>query len=259
MIDIRALHVCYGADAALTDFSLSIPRGRVTTLIGPNGCGKTTLLRACARLLPAAQGEILLENRPISAYGRTEFARRVAFLPQTRPVPAMRVRELVEHGRFPHLSFSRRLCAADHAAVEEALRLTDTAAWADRDVHTLSGGERQRVYIAMVLAQGADVIFLDEPTTYLDLRCQFELLELIRALNAQGKTFVLVLHDLAHALLYSDQVVLMERGRLILAAPPRELLESGHIDAVMGVRTHITPDGQPYFTPQTAAASALFK
>lgn len=249
MIDIQSLHVRYGAVQALTDFSLSIPRASVSTIIGPNGCGKTTLLRACARLIPCAQGEIHLDGQPISEYGRTEFARKVAFLPQSRPVPAMRVRELVEYGRFPHLSFSRQLRAQDHAAVAQALELTRTTAWADRDVRTLSGGERQRVYLAMALAQGADVILLDEPGTYLDLRCQFEVLSLIRTLHAQGKTFVLVLHDLAHALLYSDYVVLMERGRLVCAAPPQALLQSGQLDRVMGVRTHLAPDGQPYFTP----------
>ena len=249
MIEIHSLDVRYGATPVLKDISLAVPRGQITTLIGPNGCGKTTLLRACARLIPHVRGDIRLDDRPIADYGRTEFARRMAFLPQSRPVPALRVRELVEQGRYPHLSFSRQLRAADHAAVEQELALTHTKASENRDVRTLSGGERQRVYIAMALSQGADVILLDEPTTYLDLRCQFEVLDLMRTLNAQGKTFMLVLHDLAHALMYSDQVVLMQDGRIVCAAPPRELLASGKIDEVMGVRTHLTPDGQPYFTP----------
>ena len=248
MIEFCHVSAGYGRDAVVRDVSFTAPRGRITALIGPNGSGKTTLLRAGARLLPLVQGEIRLDGQPISAYSRRDFARKAAFLPQSRPLPEMTVRSLVEQGRFPHLGLSRKLTARDREAVAEAMELTRTADWASRDVRALSGGERQRVYIAMVLAQGAEAIFLDEPTTYLDLRCQFELLALIRALNAQGKTFVLVLHDLSHALLYSDQVVLMERGRVAACAAPDALIQSGKIDAVMGVRTHLTADGHPYFT-----------
>lgn len=250
MIEFRQVSVGYGRDAAVRDVCLTVPRGSITTLIGPNGSGKTTLLRAGARLLPLLQGEIRLDGRPLSAYSRRELAQKAAFLPQSRPVPEMRVRTLIEQGRFPHLGLSRQLRAADQEAVVQAMALTQTTAWANRELRSLSGGERQRVYIAMVLAQGAEVILLDEPTTYLDLRCQFELLDLIRLLNAQGKTFVLVLHDLAHALLCSDQVALLDRGRLVACAAPGELIQSGHIDAVMGICTHVTAEGQPYFTPR---------
>lgn len=250
MIEFRHVSVGYGHGAIVQDVSFTVPRGRITTLIGPNGSGKTTLLRAGAGLLAPAQGEILLDGQPLSFYSRRALAKKAAFLPQSRPVPEMTVRALVENGRFPHLGLSRRLRTGDHEAVAQAMALTRTADWAERDVRSLSGGERQRVYIAMVLAQGADVIFLDEPTTYLDLRCQFELLALIRSLNAQGKTFVLVLHDLSHALGCSDQVVLLSGGRIAACGAPGELIASGAIDSVMGVLTHVTADGQTYFTPK---------
>lgn len=250
MIDFRQVCVGYGRDIVVRDVSFHVPRGSITALIGPNGCGKTTLLRAAARLLPLSGGEIILDGGNVSSFERKAFARKAAFLPQARPVPAMTVQLLVEHGRFPHLGFSRHLRSQDHAAIHEAMELTGTAVWAHREVRSLSGGERQRVYLAMVLAQGADVIFLDEPTTYLDLRYQFEVLELIRKLNARGKTFVMVLHDIAQALHYSDEIVLMELGRVCACAPPEAMVHSGRIDAVMGVRTHRTQDGQYYFTPQ---------
>lgn len=247
MIVFERVCAGYGHANTLADVSFAVPRGSVTALIGPNGSGKTTLLRTAARLLPLRQGDIRLDGQSIARYGRREFARRAAFLPQTRPVPAMSVQSLVEQGRYPHQLLPRPLRAQDREAVAQAMELTDVTAWTRRDVRTLSGGERQRVYLAMALAQGADVMLLDEPTTYLDIKVQFELLELIRRLNAQGKTFVLVLHDLTHALAYSDQVVLMQSGRVAACAPPARLLESQKIDEVMGVCARVTADGHPYF------------
>lgn len=249
MIEFRHVTAGYGGAPVVRDVSFLIPRGTVAALIGPNGCGKTTLLRAAARQLPLYEGEVLLDGRPISEYGRREFARRASFMPQVRAVPSISVRTLVSHGRFPHLGLSRQLRPADRAAVDRAMEDTGVAAWADRDLRELSGGERQRVYLAMALAQETDVIFLDEPTTYLDLGRQFEVLDLVGALNARGKTVVMVLHDLAQALGYSRQVILMEQGRLVLCADPEALFESGKIDEVFGVRTCRT-EGTWYFTPR---------
>ena len=250
MIEFCHVTAGYNGVPAVRDVSFRISRGKITALIGPNGCGKTTLLRAAGRQLPLYGGEILLAGRPVSAYGRREFARTASFMPQVRSVPAITVRGLVSHGRFPHLGLSRQLRSGDKAAVEQAMEDTGVSAWANRDLRELSGGERQRVYLAMALAQETEVIFLDEPTTYLDLGRQFEVLELIQALNTRGKTIVMVLHDLAQALEYSHRTVLMERGNVVLGANPQALYESGKIDEVFVVRACRT-EGAWYFAPRS--------
>ncbi len=244
MIEISNVTVGYlPGNPILQDVSFSVPQGSMTTLIGPNGCGKTTLLRAAARQLPLQAGEIRMDGRLIGEYSRKAFARMAAFLPQVRVVPAISVRGLVEHGRFPYLGLSRQLRAADRDAVREAMEITGVYDWADRDLRALSGGERQRVYMAMALAQDTQVIFLDEPTTYLDLRHQFELLEMLQMLKQRGKTILFVLHDLAHALRYSDRIVLMQAGRLVEHGTPQAILRSGKLDEVFGIRTHVAADG----------------
>ena len=248
MIEFCNVSAGYEDALVLKDVSLCVPRGGITSIIGPNGRGKTTLLRAAARQLVLRAGEILLDSKPTAAYGRKEFARKAAFMPQVRSVPSITVESLVAHGRFPYLGLSRKMRAEDKAAVRRAMEDTGVAGWAGRELRELSGGERQRVYIAMALAQDTDIIFLDEPTTYLDLYYQFELLELVCGLNARGKTIVLVLHDLSHALRYSHQVVLMQEGRLVMCAAPQTLFESGKIGAVFRVQAKKTEDGY-YFLP----------
>ena len=252
MLELRGIAAGYGGTPVLREVSFTVPKGSLTALIGPNGCGKTTLLRAAARQLPLLAGEILLDGRPVSSYGRTEFARKAAFMPQVRSVPAITAGALVAHGRFPHLGFSRRLRPEDRAAVQAAMEATGVADWANRDLRALSGGERQRVYLAMALAQDTDLILLDEPTTYLDPGRQFELLDLIASLPGRGKTMVMVLHDLSHALRYSTQLLLLEQGRLVQRGTPEELYAGGQLDRVFGIRSRRAPDGSYYFLPPFA-------
>ena len=252
MLELRGIAAGYGGTPVLREISFTVPKGSLTALIGPNGCGKTTLLRAAARQLPLLAGEILLDGRPVSSYGRTEFARKAAFMPQVRSVPAITAGALVAHGRFPHLGFSRRLRPEDRAAVQAAMEATGVADWANRDLRALSGGERQRVYLAMALAQDTDLILLDEPTTYLDPGRQFELLDLIASLPGRGKTVVMDLHDLSHALRYSTQLLLLEQGRLVQRGTPEELYAGGQLDRVFGIRSRRAPDGSYYFLPPFA-------
>ncbi|MGI6260856.1 MAG: ABC transporter ATP-binding protein [Acutalibacteraceae bacterium] len=229
--------ICCGYDRVpvLRDISFSAEPGLLTGLVGTNGCGKTTLLKTAAGLLAPCGGEILLDGQPVSALTRREFARQVSYLPQNRPVPEISVELLAEHGRFPHLGFSRTLTAADRAAVERALLLSGTEGLRPRNVAHLSGGERQRAYLAMLLAQDTDVLLLDEPTAFLDISQQFSLLELLQKLALQGKTIVVVLHELALAMKFCSRLAVLESGRLAGFGTPEELWRQRIIDRAFGV------------------------
>lgn len=246
MFELQHAAVGYEGVPILKNVTFTVQTGQITTMVGTNGCGKTTLLKAIARQLPLLDGKILLQGRPIQSYDRKEFARAAAFMPQVRNIPEISVRGLVNHGRFPYLGLSRQMTAKDRAAVEQAMQATGVARWADRDLRELSGGERQRVYLAMALAQGGEAILLDEPTTYLDVAAQFELLELLRKLADQGKTVVLVLHDLAQALQYSDRVAVLSEGKLAAFDAPQQLFEQKILDGIFGVTLCRAPEGTYY-------------
>lgn len=246
MFELQQVSVGYDHLPLLQDVSFTVQGGQLTTLVGTNGCGKTTLLKAIARQLPLLGGQVQLQGRPIQNYDRKEFARTAAFMPQVRNIPEITVRGLVSHGRFPYLGLSRQMTAKDKEAVQAAMEATGVARWADRDLRELSGGERQRVYLAMALAQGGDAILLDEPTTYLDASAQFELLELLRGLAGQGKAVLLVLHDLAQALQYSDRVAVLAGGKLAAFDTPPRLFESKILDEIFGVTICRAPEGTYY-------------
>lgn len=248
MLEFRELSVGYGGAPVLRGITFRAERGKVTCLIGPNGCGKTTLLRCAARRLTPIEGKMRLDGRALSAYERKEFARTVAVLPQGRIVPGISVRTLVNHGRFPHLGLSRKLRQQDREIVERAMSDAGVSDWAERDLREMSGGERQRAYLAMALAQDTPLILLDEPTTYLDIGAQFAFLSLIRQISAQGKTVIMVLHDLAQALRYSDALALLSGGTLRFFGAPEALYQSGLLSAVFGVTVHRGGEAY-YFTP----------
>ena len=246
MFELQRVAVGYDEKPLLQNISFAVQNGQITTLVGTNGCGKTTLLKAIARQLPLLEGKILLQGRSIQEYDRKEFARAAAFMPQVRNIPEITVRGLVSHGRFPYLGLSRQMTTKDRAAVEEAMQVTGVARWANRDLREVSGGERERVYLAMALGQGGQTILLDEPSTYLDVAAQFELLELLRTLADQGKTVLLVLHDLAQALQYSDRVAVLSQGKLAAFDTPANLFEQKLLDGIFGVTLCRAPEGTYY-------------
>ncbi len=245
MVELRRLTAGYPGRPVLHDVSLSFPQGQVTALIGPNGCGKTTLLRAACGLLAPASGQILYGGRELRSFGRKEFARLVSLLPQVRDVPNLRAGQLVAHGRYPHLGFGRELGKADREKIAWALEKTGTTALRDKELSQLSGGERQRVYLAMTLAQDTQVLFLDEPTTYLDVGQKHEMLDLVRQVNRLGKTVVMVLHDLELAFSYSHRVVVLEEGRVAAQGASPAVFDSGVPAQVFGVKSKaLEIDGQ---------------
>jgi len=250
----RDLAVAYGPREVLHGVDLDIPDKQLTAIIGPNACGKSTLLRALARLLPASRGEVWVDDRQAGSYTAKEFARVIGMLPQTVSAPdGMSVADLVSRGRYPHQSLLRQWSADDQAAVSQAMAAVDIAALADRPVNELSGGQRQRAWLAMVLAQQTPIVLLDEPTTYLDLAHQIEVLNLTRRLREDGHTVVVVLHELNLAFRYADHLVVMSEGRVVASGTPHEVVDSALIEDVYDVPCLVIPDpvtGTPMVIPK---------
>ncbi len=258
------LSLGYGARRIVENLSLSIEPGQTTVLLGPNGSGKSTLLRALAGLLAPREGRVLLDSVPLHRWPRRKLARRIAFLSQAQDVPAgLTAQELVRHGRFAHRTWLSGETDDDRDAVEWALATTGLDAMRDRPLLALSGGERQRVWIAMALAQRADIVLLDEPTTYLDLGHQLDVMQTLRHLNTTlGLTLVMSLHDINQAMRFADRTVVMKGGRLVADGAPVEVLTPGFVADVFHVhseRLHGASDGIPVCHPLATAAPAGVK
>ncbi|MBX8474797.1 Fe(3+) dicitrate ABC transporter ATP-binding protein FecE [Pseudomonas cichorii] len=240
ILQAQQLDIGYGDTRIVQALSFSPPPGKVTALIGPNGCGKSTLLKAFARILTPQSGTLSLDGQAYSQLSPRELARKIAFLPQVLPIPeGVSVRQLVAYGRSPHNSLWGRLSGADRSSVDQALQRMELEALAERPLSDLSGGQRQRAWLAMVLAQDAAIVLLDEPTTYLDISHQVELLDLMRQLSAEGKTVITVLHDINQACRYADHLAVMQAGRLVASGTPEEVLDAELVGRVFDVQVQI--------------------
>ena len=236
---IKAQNICVSINdkEIVHNLSLEIPEGKVTAIIGPNGCGKSTTLKALSRILPY-KGSVTFKGNEMSALSQREFAKSLAILTQSPQAPSdLTVNDLVEMGRFPHRGFLGRGGKDDKEHVEWALAQTGVTAMRNRLLNTLSGGERQRAWIAMALAQRPEVLLLDEPTTYLDICHQLEIMQLIGRLNQElGLTVVMVVHDLNHAIMYADHVVVVKAGKLVTSGAPREIITADLLAEVFKVK-----------------------
>ena len=240
-LETQNLQVAVNGKRILQDVSVKFPAGKRTAIIGPNGAGKSTLLKAIAALNRDIEGRILLDGRNIESFGRKELARKMAILPQGTLAPAdVTVENLVEYGRFPYRSFFMQDREADQKAVKWAMDVAQIAGFATRRVQDLSGGERQRVFLAMVLAQQPQILLLDEPTTYLDIANQLQVMEIVRTLYLEQQiTVIMVLHDINHALQYADEIVVMQGGRVRSQGRPKEVLTVDCLRDTFGVEADV--------------------
>lgn len=236
MIELKNLAAGYRERRVLEQVTLEFRPGEVTALIGPNGSGKSTLIRTVLGLLPKLEGDILLGGKPMDAFSPRERARQMAYLAQFRAVPNITVKRMVLHGRFPYLGYPRRYRPEDHEIVEEAMKRAGVEGLAQHPLSELSGGQRQRVYLAMALAQDTPYLFFDEPTTYLDVGRQLEVMQTARKLAREGKAVVMALHDLPLALRGADRIVVLDEGRVRFSGTPEQLYQSGVIPGVFGVK-----------------------
>lgn len=235
MIELKNLCAGYGGRDVVHGVSLSFHPGRVLALLGPNGCGKSTLLRAALGLSPKSGGEVLMDGARLESLSPRERALKAAYLAQSRTVPNITARKMVLHGRFPHLPYPRRYRKEDYEAADRALDWADAGDIAHRPMGELSGGQCQKIYLAMALAQDAPAILMDEPTTFLDVGHQLEVMAVARRLAGEGRAVVMVLHDLPLALRGADDIALLSEGRLVICGSTEEVYASGELDRVFGV------------------------
>lgn len=252
-ITIRKLVVERGGKTILHDMTASLPKGKITAIVGPNGCGKSTLLKAVNCMIPVSGGSIEVSGRDVRSFSRKALSREIAFLTQTHDLPQdVPVADLVAMGRFPYRKLLSPLTKDDQAAINRAIEAVGLQGYEKRAMQHLSGGEQQRAWLAVLLAQDAPILLLDEPTTYLDVRHQLRILKLLRDINENwGKTVVIVLHDMNQAYQYADEVVIMKEGSLVSTGKPHDVLTPAMLRHVFAIDAEIvrTKDGRPLIVP----------
>ncbi|GAK06878.1 ABC transporter ATP-binding protein [Geomicrobium sp. JCM 19038] len=243
-IEAKELSIGYEKRKIVEALNLKIPKGQITTMIGPNGCGKSTILKTLARIMKPKSGSVYLDGKIIHKESTKQVAKKLAVLPQSPEAPSgLKVKELVAYGRYPHQTGARSLTKADQDIIERSLKQTGMDAFKDRDIDALSGGQRQRVWIAMALAQETDILLLDEPTTYLDLAHQLEVLEVLKRLNEEeGRTIVMVIHDLNHAARFADYMVALKAGKIVQEGAPEQVICSTVLKDVFAIDADVVTD-----------------
>lgn len=252
MLEGRKICFGYTREPVIKNVDVTFEKGKLYTIAGSNGSGKTTLIKILAGLIQS-DGNLSLDGISYSGYSKYDFAKKVAYLPQSRDIPSITVGQLVNHGRFPYLGFSRTMTPADKEAVQKALCMTNLENMVNKNLKNLSGGERQRAYIAMTLAQDADYILMDEPTTYLDIGHKFDVMELCSQISKSGKSVIAVLHDLNLACRYSDIMMILFNGSIYNSASPKTLIENGAVEKVFNVKCSVYEKGENkdyLFTPK---------
>ncbi len=250
----EGIRLGYGDEVVVENLDLHLMHGAITAVIGPNGCGKSTVLRALARLMPTRTGQVILDGKRIDKMPTKEVARTLGVLPQAPIAPeGLTVADLVARGRHPHQAWYRQWSSDDEESVSAALQWTGILDLAERAVDTLSGGQRQRAWISMALAQGTDLLLLDEPTTFLDLAHQVDVLDLVERLNREAnRTVLMVLHDLNLAARYADHLIAMKDGKIVASGPPKQVLTEAMLSEVFGLEARVIPDpvsGSPLVVP----------
>lgn len=249
MIEIKNINAGYKNKDVLKNISLVCNKGEVTTIIGANGCGKSTLLKSIIGMIPTTSGEILIDNTNINTLSETDRAKKIAYLSQGKNIPDILAGRLVLHGRFPYLSYPRKYTKLDYDIANKAMEKLGILEYRDMHMSNLSGGMRQKVYIAMALCQQADIILLDEPTTYLDVKQQINLSNTMTELASSGKTILTVLHDIILALKISNKIIVMKSGQIIKTGSPEQILNSNCIKEVfdININTIKTNNGTEYY------------
>lgn len=249
MVETKSLTVGYGKKTVLNDISVSFEPGQLSVIIGPNGSGKSSLIRTILGLQDKISGDILIDGNNADTLSGKQQALKMSYMAQSRPVPSITGRRMVLHGRFPYLSYPRKYRKEDFSAAENAIIQAGASDIADSFVPELSGGQRQKIYLAMILAQNAETVFMDEPTTYLDVEHQLQVMNTAKELSRSGKSVVLVLHDLCMALRYADRIILLDKGRMIMQGSPEDIFNSGLINNSFNIKLKrfMTADGWYYY------------